>query len=188
MAVTVGNLIMGPGTMYTGDFGATEPADALINASPAASAWTDVGGTMDGVELAITQEYTELNVDQIVDIPGRRLTKRDFTVKTNLAEPTLEHLDYLMNSATGGVTTGSGFKSLEPDVSNSATQPNYKAFIFDGFAPSSLRRRVIGRKMLNVEDISFAYKKDEQTVFTVSLSGHYVSSVIKPFKVVDGTE
>lgn len=188
MAVTVGNLIMGPGTMYTGDFGATEPADALINASPAASAWTDVGGTMDGVELAITQEYTELNVDQIVDIPGRRLTKRDFTVKTNLAEPTLEHLDYLMNSATGGVITGSGYKTLEPDVSNSATQPNYKAFIFDGYAPSSLRRRVIGRKMLNVEDIAFAYKKDEQTVFTVSLSGHYVSSVIKPFKVVDGTE
>lgn len=187
MAVTVNNLIMGPGTMYKGDFGATEPADALINSSPAASAWTDVGGTMDGVELAIMQTYTELQVDQIVDIPGRRLTKREFTVKTNLAEPTLEHLDYLMNSATGGVQTGSGHKYLEPDVSNSATQPDYKAFIFDGFAPSSLRRRVIGRKMLNVEDIAFAYKKDEQTVYTVSLSGHFVSDSIKPFKVIDAT-
>ena len=187
MAVTVANLIMGPGTMYKVDFGAAEPADTLVNSTPAASAWTDVGGTMDGVELAVTQEYTELNVDQIVDIPGRRLTKRDFTVKTNLAEPTLEHLDYLMNSATTGVTSGSGFKSLESDVSNSATQPNYKAFIFDGFAPSSLRRRVIGRKMLNVEDITFAYKKDEQTVFSVSLSGHFVSTTIKPFKIVDAT-
>lgn len=187
MAVTVTNLIMGPGTMYRGDFGATEPDDAAINSTPAASAWTDVGGTMDGVELAVAQTYTELQVDQIVDIPGRRLTKREFTVKTNLAEPTLEHLDYLMNEATGGVQSGSGFKSIQPDSSTSATQPSYSACIFDGYAPGSLRRRFIGRKMLNVEDVTFAYKKDEQTVYTVSLSGHYVTSAIQPFKVIDAT-
>ena len=41
--------------------------------------------------------------------------------------------------------------------------------------------------MLNVDDVTFAYKKDEQTVFAVSLSGHFVSSVIKPFKIIDAT-
>lgn len=187
MPVTVANLIMGPGTMYRGDFGAAEPADTAINSTPASSAWTDVGGTMDGVELAVNQTYTELQVDQIVDIPGRRLTKREFTLKTNLAEPTLEHLDYLMNEATGGVQTGSGFKSIQPDSATSATQPTYSAFLFDGYGPSSLRRRLIGRKMLNVDEVTFSYKKDEQTVYAVSLSGHYVSSVIQPFKVIDAT-
>lgn len=183
MAVSATNLIMGPGTLYSGDFSAAEPADSAINTTPAASAWSDVGGTMDGAELTIEQDYEELEVDQIVDIPGRRLTKRDMSIKTNMAEPTLENLALGMNAGT--VTTGSGFKSLEPISDTSATQPTYYAMILDGFAPQQLRRRIIMRKVLSTDNVEFAYKKDEQTVFAVTFSVHYVSSSIKPFKIVD---
>lgn len=188
MSVVVTNLIQGPATLYKGAFGTTEPADSAINAAPSASAWTDMGGTVDGVELEITQEYKELVVDQLVDIPGRRLTKREVNLKTKLAEPTLARLDWALNSATGGVQTGSGFESLEPDDSSSATQPTYSALIMDGYAPAGLRRRLIARKVLSVEGVKTAAKKEDQTVFEVSIATHYVSNSIKPFKIVDEVE
>ena len=184
MAVTVSNLILGPGTLYRGLFGATEPTESGINTTPAASAWTDLGGTTDGVTLTINQEYTELEVDQIVDIPGRRLTKRELTISTNLAEATLANLALTMNNLSS-VTTGSSASTLTPAFDTSATQPTYFALIFDGFAPDGKRRRVIARRVLSVDNTEFAYKKDEQSVFTVTFSAHYVSSVIAPFVILD---
>ena len=185
MSVTVANLIQGPGIMYRGAFGATEPFDSAVNTTPQASAWSDVGGTMDGVTIEIGREYSELEVDQIVDIPERRLTKREFSMATNLAEPTLENLAIVSNDTAP--TSASGYKTFEPTFTSAATQPTYVAILFDGYSPSQLRRRVIGRRMLSIDPITFAYKKDEQSVFNVKWAGHYVSSSIAPYKVIDQT-
>ncbi len=188
MAVTATNLIQGPGTLYTGDFGETEPADTAVASAPGGD-WTDVGGTQDGVSLNIEQEYAELEVDQVVDIPGRRLVKRDMQVVTNLAEPTLDNLALVLNGGTlgSGGTGGTAYESYEPDAATSATQPNYKALLFDGYAPNGKQRRVIVRKVLSIEPIETAYKKDEMTLFPVTFAAHWVSASIKPFKVVDST-
>src|SRR5690606_14182718 len=103
MAANVVNLVQGPATVYINDFGAAEPANGDVNNAPSVTAgWVDLGGTTDGCELSINQEYKELEVDQVVDIPGRRLVKRDMSVKTNLAEPTLQNLLYALNDANGG--------------------------------------------------------------------------------------
>ncbi len=185
MTVSVANLIQGPGTLYRGVYGATEPADAAVNTTPQSSAWTDVGGTSDGVTIEINREYAELAVDQIVDIPDRRLTKREFTISANLAEPTLENLAYVSNDTQP--TSGSGFKKFEPTTTTAATQPTFVALLFDGYAPSQFRRRVIGRRMLSTDSITFAYKKGDQTMFNVKWSGHYVSSTIAPFSITDQT-
>lgn len=183
MSVTATNLIMGPATLYVAAFGTTEPADSAVNASPAASAWTDVGGTSDGVKLTLSQSYTKLSVDQIVDRLGSRLTDREFAVVTNLAEATLENLSYAMNGGTAA--TGSGFKSFDPNYASSATQPSYSAIILDGYAPGGFRRRVILRKALSTEDIESSYQKDGQTVIPVTFTGHYVTSAISPIHIVD---
>lgn len=183
--ITTTNLIMGPADLYKGLFGATEPTDSAVNTAPPASAWTGVGGTNDGVNLTLAQNYEELEVDQIVDVVGRRLTKREFTLETNLAEPTLENLATSLNESTP--TSGAGFKYLEPTTENSATQPTYYALILDGYSPNSLRRRIIGRKMLSTDDVESSYAKGDQTFLKVTFSGHYVSSSIKPFRVVDQT-
>ena len=194
MAANVVNLVQGPATVYIGDFGATEPANAAVNATPQASAWTDVGGTTDGCEISINQEYKELEVDQVVDIPGRRLVKRDMSVKTNLAEPTLQNLLYALNDVNGGSlgASGTGFSGYyEPAFTDSATQPTYRAVILHGWAPGSgannqsKRRMVILRKVLSSDNVEFAYKKEDQTVFSVTWSVHYVSNSIAPFKIVD---
>ena len=89
MAVTATNLIQGPATLYAGLFGATEPA--TVATAPGAG-WTDVGGTKDGVELQINDEYAVLDVDQIIYEIQRRRTKRVVAIKTQLAEATLENL------------------------------------------------------------------------------------------------
>lgn len=183
MPVTTTNLIQGPGVLYTGLTTAVEPADTAVATAPGAG-WTDVGGTLDGVTMTVNNEFSELAVDQIIDVPGRRQTKRELTLQTNMAEPTLENLSIAMNS--GAVSTGVGFKSLEPAFDTSATQPNYKSLILDGYAPASLRRRVIVRKSLSTDNVEFAYKKDEQTVLAVTFSAHYVSASVAPFKIVDG--
>jgi hypothetical protein len=187
MSVTATNLIAGPATLYVADFGATEPTDADIEDVPGA-AWRDVGGTQDGVTLNVNQEFMELEVDQIVDIPARRLTSRDLQIATNFAEGTLENLVAALNGGT--VTTGSGTKSYEPTNDNSATQPTYRAIMLDGWAPQtaagvSNRRRVIVRKVLSIENVETAYKKDEQTLIPVTFGAHYVSSAVKPFRIID---
>lgn len=191
MAVTVTNLIQGPATLYYGAgytsayTTAAEPADAAINSTPQSSAFTDIGGTQDGLTMEVNREYSELEVDQIVDVPDRRLTKREFSLATNVAEATLENFAVIQNDSAP--TTGANYKVFEPSNDTSATQPTYRAWVADGYAPGAFRRRVIGRRMLSVDPTTFAYKKDGQTMFTVKLAGHFVSSSIKPYKLVDQT-
>lgn len=191
MAVTVANLVQGPATLYIGAYGATEPADTAVASTPASAAWTDLGGTVDGCELTIKQEYKELEVDQVVDIPGRRLVKRDMVVKTKLAEPTFANLVYALNDGT--TATGSGYTTFTPAFTDSATQPTYRALLVHGWAAAagaggvSKRRMVILRRVLSSDDVELSYTKDKQTLLTVSWSVHYDTSVIAPFKIVDET-
>jgi hypothetical protein len=184
VSVDITNLTMGPGTIYSAAYQAAEPSDSQVNTTPAASAWTDVGGTTDGSTLTVNQEYTELAVDQIVDIPGRRLTKRDMQLSTNMAEVTLTNLVLALNGGSI-VTTGGSHSVYSPSNDTSATQPTYIALILDGYTTASRRRRVVGRRALSIEAVGTAYKKDEQTVFPVTWSMHYVSSSLTPFKIVD---
>lgn len=182
--VTTSNLVQGPADGYTGLFGATEPADSAVGSTPSASAWTDIGGTLDGTTITVTQEYAELMVDQIVDVPERRLTKRDMTVATRMAEPTLANFAVALNGGT--VTASAAYSTYDPDVASSVTQPTYKALIVDGWAPGAAkRRRLITRKALSIEAVETVYKKDEQNAFSVTWASHYVSSAIKPFRLVD---
>lgn len=187
MAATSMNLVMGPATLYIGAFGATEPADTDINTAPAASAWTDLGATNDGAEISFNQDYKELEADQFVDVPGARLTKREVTIKTSLAEPTLQNLLYALNDGTIGAS-GTGFSgTYTPEFASSATQPTYRALIVDGYAPGGeFRRRLIVRKCLSTENVKAKYSKDGQTVFEVQWSAFYVTSSTGPFKVIDG--
>lgn len=183
--ITVSNLTMGPGDLFQGLFAAVEPLDVSVNIAPAASAWTGLGGTDGGVKLTISQTYDELSVDQIVEVVGRRKTKRELTLDTVLAEPTMENLILSLNETPA--VTGSNYKMMEPTNDNSASQPNYYAMIFDGYAPAGFRRRVIGRRMLSVNNLAFEYGKKNQTGYTVQFAAHYVSTSVKPFKVVDQT-
>lgn len=187
MAVNVVNLIQGPATVYHGSFGtAVEIASASVNTAPAVSGgWNDVGGTLDGVNMNIALEWSELAVDQLVDVPGRRVTKRDMSIATQMAEGTIENLSRSLN---GGVAaSGAAFKSYEPAIDGSAVSPAYSTILLDGIADNSRRRRVHARKTLQTEGVEAAYKKDEQWVIPATFSTHYVDAATAPFKITDAT-
>lgn len=189
MSATVTNLIQGPGTLYSAPFGAVEPADATVNTPPAATgvgSFADVGGTLGGVTLSIKRTYVELEVDQVIDIPGRRQTKREVTIITDLAEPTLANLMLASNNDSVS-TTGASFSASEPVLGTASTQPIYSALLFDGFAPGGFVRRVIVRRGLQTGEMKVKYNKKDQTVLQVIFEAHYVSSLIKPFKIIDQT-
>jgi hypothetical protein len=180
MVVSATNLIQGPATLYVGVFGVAEPA--TIATVPGAG-WTDVGGTQDGVTLAVELEFSELSVDQVVDIPGQRITKRTAKLKTNLAEATLANLAVALNELAASVVSN----TFTPSNGLAAFTPNYAALLVDGIAPGGFRRRVIVRKALQVGNVETSYKKDGQTLFPVDFSSHYVSASIAPFIWTDAT-
>lgn len=187
MAVSATNLIQGPAALHTDIFGVAEPADTAVASVPGGT-WVDIGGTKDGVRLIVNREYAELTVDQVVDVVGRRLTRREFQIATNMAEPTIENLAVVLNGGTvgSGGTGATAYKSYDPDMDTSATQPTYKACLMDGYAPNGKPRRVIARKVLSIESVESSYKKEDQTLFPVTLSAHWVSTSVKPFRIIDG--
>lgn len=176
MAVSTVNLIQGPATLYFGDFGATEPA--TVTTAPAA-AWTDVGGTNDGVSFAINDTYSVLSVDQLVEEAARVRTERVVTIKTSMAEPTLANLRLATNEATAAGT------SYTPSTGTALFLPTYRAAILDGIAPGGKRRRIIARRVLATDSIEMAYKKDGKVLIPVTLTLHYVSASIGMFKIED---
>lgn len=178
MSVTATNLIQGPATAYAATFGATEPAN--VSTAPGVG-WKDVGGTKDGVELQINDEYAVLDVDQIIYEIQRRRTKRVVALKTQLAEGTLENL------AIATANSAPTANVLNADDGLTAFAPGYGAILLDGIAPGGFRRRVILRKTLPTDSVGMAYKKDAQTLIPVTWTAHWVSSSIAPFKIEDAT-
>ena len=192
MAGSTENLIQGVGFLYVATIGTSEPADADI-ADPPGAEWRGLGFTQEGVTLTISQEYTALEVDQLVDVPGQRLTSRNVVVATSLAEATLDNLASALNelaaqvveTAAGAGTPGT--KKFEPRADGLQGEPDYAMILLDGYAPNGFPRRVIVRRALQTGEVEAANTKDGQTVFPVEFAGHYVSSSVAPYKVVDQT-
>lgn len=184
-------LVLGPGTVYLGAYGAVEPSNALVASAPDSGVWTDVGGLLGGVELVVEQEWIEVTVKQNPWTPMRRLKKRKLTIKTQMAEPTLANLAYALNDTTA-TSSGSGWGAYTPSDQTEGTVLTYNALIIDGWAPGirasdrrHKRRRIIVRKALSIDNVQFAYSKDGQSVFTVSWACHYVDGTTPPFRVID---
>lgn len=187
MTVTTTNLIQGPGTLYADEFGATEPLDTAV-ASPPGGTFTDVGGTQDGITVTVTEEWAELEVDQVAETPERRRTKIETVIATNLAEVTLENLVRAVNLDVADIDTGVGFEAIDlPNGEAALNPPPYQAIILDGRAPDGKRARVIARKCLNTADKEMAYSKGDQTVIPVEFTAHYVSSSVASVRWIYGT-
>lgn len=178
MPVTTTNLIQGPATLWLATFGTAEPATI---STAFGAGWADVGGTNDGVSVAVEMEFSELAVDQLVDVPGQRMTKRVSKIKTNLAEATLANLAIALNELAATVAAN----KFTPSFGSNVFVPNYAAVALEGIAPGGFKRRVFVRKALQIGNVEASYKKDGQTLFPVEFAGHWVSPSIAPFSWED---
>lgn len=175
---TPSNLIQGPASLFHGAFGVTEPA-ALTDAF--ATGWTDLGGTKEGLTLGVNDTFQTLTVDQVLEAVESRRTERVLTIKTSLAEATLENWARALNEAPASAVVSGSFEPSGSFV------PTYSALGFNGIAPGGFLRRGILRKCVMNAAFESAYKKDGMTLIPVTFAGHWVSASIRPLKLSDAT-
>lgn len=192
MGVTATNVLMGPGQLYYANFGTTFPADsaATVAAGPPAN-FIDVGGTKNGLNLMIDQTIQDLEVDQIPDPVGGRMTKRKVQLQTELAETTLNNLGVVLNGLLT-ISVQASYTTADLQTPVSAFQPTYVSLIFDGWAPTlatgaPARRRANAYKVLNQAKIQEKYDTKNQRTFAVTFNVYYVSPTQTPVHWVDQT-
>lgn len=106
MAITFTNILVGEATL---SIGATEGSAA------------DVGATQDGASIAWEPDMVDIEVDQFGDAARVVQSKVRVTLKTNLAEATLENLRIAWGYASSNIVTASektfsfGLHSVYPE-------------------------------------------------------------------------
>lgn len=191
MAVqNVTNVIMGPANVYAGAMGVitAPPADSAVNSSPAASAWTDMGGTNGGVTTTVTPKFTALMLDQVVDTIDERLTSRTIQITLTCGETLLSNLAMAMNTTVGA--TGANFATVEPNYGQFASQTQKMSLLVDGFAPATVanaRRRIYLPRVQQTGKVDVVYAKDKQVGFAITFTAYYVSSSTSPIHITDQT-
>jgi hypothetical protein len=117
MAVNFSNIITGEGVISL----------APISALGVIGSYTDLGATQDGAEISWEPDMFEVEIDQFGDAARVIVAKIKVSVKTKLAEATLQNLafawnldtttaqsDYLPNSPTGFNTLQMGLQPVYP--------------------------------------------------------------------------
>jgi hypothetical protein len=187
MAVqSTNNILMGPATIYVGATGVitAAPSDAAVNSTPAASAWTDVGGTLGGVDFSVTPKFTPLQVDQVVDNIDDRMTSRDIMVTFTMSEILLANFALAINSTVGA--TGANYATLEPNYSSTASQTQKTSMVVDGFAPAvvaNARARLYIPRGQQTGKVDWVNAKDKQQGLAVQFKCYYVSTIVAPYHI-----
>lgn len=191
MAVqSVNNVIMGPASVYIGALGVITPppADSAVNSTPAASAWSDMGGTDGGVTFTVTPKFTTLQLDQVVDTIDDRMTSRSIQVALTCGEALLANLAAALNTTTG--PTGANYATIEPNFGTFASQTQKASLLVDGFAPASVpnaRRRLYLARVQQTGKVDVVAAKDKQVGFSITFTAYYVSGTTAPFHLTDQT-
>lgn len=186
MSGNANNIVQGPAYFYVAAFGSTEPADsaATVAGGPPGGAFVDAGFTETAVVIEEDQTWTDLKVQQVAMAVGARLTDYVVTIKTQMAEISVNNLTTALNGLTT-VTVSSSYTTVDRVVTNSATQPNYACVIVDGWGPTlatgqPARWRHTIRKIVSKPKIQRNYELTKKTVYDVTLQGYWVSSSISP--------
>ena len=109
-------LALGPGYLFAGPIGTTEPADlsnpGVAGWTAASAAWVALGYTETGSEFDYALSTGTVLVAEELDPVAIATTGRTATVTFNLSQLTATNLKYAMNG--GVITTGTGIVTIEP--------------------------------------------------------------------------
>lgn len=195
MAYNVKNIIFGAAAIYfsvlssedTGWTGSVNlPAYTTGSAAGALEAatttWKHAGFTTEGIEVEYSPEFTDVEVDQLLDAALIYKTKQTVTVNTTLAEGTLENLQFVWGLPGSALrTSGNDFSGAaltagdkEVGISEGALgdYPVERSLAFVGSGPrisgQKTERVYHLRRVLQTEASSFGLKRAETTMFPVS--------------------
>lgn len=149
MAVTAGNIIIGPCSSFKID-------------------GTDVGATSGGVTVEKKQTFTDLQVDQITGIVKKSIKEETYTITTSLAEATLPNLQIAFGASAAPTTaTTPASETLTLGLESGAVE---HTLTFVGPSPKGTytTRTFSLNRAVNVTATKIDLARDKETLFAVS--------------------
>jgi hypothetical protein len=190
MAYTRGNsnnIIVGAASFFVAD--TTVDADTLpafvsaesyretLSEAPYDDDYTNVGYTMNGLELSFQPDFGEVQVDQLLDVAKLYKQGMQVNLNTAFAEATLENLlialAYSDDKLTGNKATSNG-RVLDLTSGSLGECPVERGIIAVGAGTGdcavgeTVERIYAAYRALSIENVTVSAKRDEASMFEVS--------------------
>ena len=201
---TSNNIIVGAAALFVAD--TTLTPNTLENFSTEVSFretlsndadYTNVGYTMNGLEMQFQPDFGEVQVDQILDVAKLYKQGMQVNLATAFAEATLENLllalAFSSDELTGNVATHTG-KTLNLSAGDIGECPVERGIVAVGPGTGDcvdspfVERVYTAYRALSIENVTVSAKRDEASMFEVSFrllpedtSGSYGKIVDRTF-------
>ena len=184
---TSNNVIVGAAAFFINDNTLTpstlaslavlDSSDSYKDTLTSAASYTNVGYTMNGLELQFQPDFGEVQVDQILDVA--RLYKQGMQVNlaTAFAEATLENLlvalAYSDSKLTGNKNASTG-QTLNLSAGDIGDVPVERGIVAvgpgsgDPLTFADKERIYAAYRALSIENVTVSAKRDEPSMFEVS--------------------
>jgi len=180
------NIIVGAAALFVADanlntttnaipsFVSTESYKSTLSSDPD---YTNVGYTMNGIELQFQPDFGEVQVDQILDVAKLYKQGMQVNLATAFAEATLENL--LLATAgqdsdlTGNKATSNG-RALQLSAGDIGECPVERGIVAVGPGTgdcedsANIERVYVAYRALSIENVTVSAKRDEASMFEVS--------------------
>ena len=202
---TSSNIIVGAAALFVAD--TTLTPSTLENFSTEVSFretlsndadYTNVGYTMNGLEMQFQPDFGEVQVDQILDVAKLYKQGMQVNLATAFAEATLENLLLALafdsSELTGNVATHTG-KTLNLSAGDIGECPVERGIVAVGPGTGDcvdspyVERVYTAYRALSIENVTVSAKRDEASMFEVSFrllpedtSGSYGKIVDRTFE------
>jgi hypothetical protein len=181
---TSNNIIVGAAALFIADTTLTpatledfDASESFKDTLQANSDYTNVGYTMNGLELQFQPDFGEVQVDQILDVA--RLYKQGMQVNmaTAFAEATLENLIVALayqDSEVSGNKAASTGRALNLSAGDIGDVPVERGIVAVGpgtgnpLTADTVERVYTAYRALSIENVTVAAKRDEASMFEVS--------------------
>jgi hypothetical protein len=199
------NIIVGAAALFVADYKLTPTGGTAIPSFVSSESYkstlssdpdfTNVGYTMNGIELTFTPDFGEVAVDQVLDVAKLYKQGMQVTLATAFAEATLENL--LLATAgkdadlTGTKNTSAG-RTLQLSAGNIGECPVERGIVAVGPGTGdcdndSVERVYVGYRALSIESVTVSAKREEASMFEVSFRMLPDDSTATYGKIVDRT-
>jgi hypothetical protein len=174
-ALFIADTTLTPATLE--DFDSSESFKDTLSTAPASADYTNVGYTMNGLELQFQPDFGEVQVDQILDVA--RLYKQGMQVNmaTAFAEATLENLlvalAYQEEEISGNKAASTG-RTLNLSAGDIGDVPVERGIVAVGpgtgnpTTADTVERVYTAYRALSIENVTVSAKRDEASMFEVS--------------------
>lgn len=180
------NIIVGAAALFVADstlntttnavpsFVSTESYKSTLSSDPD---YTNVGYTMNGIELQFQPDFGEVQVDQVLDVAKLYKQGMQVNLATTFAEATLENLLLAtagQDSDLSGSKSTSGGQVLNLSAGDIGECPVERGIVAVGPGTGdcedsgNVERVYIAYRALSIENVTVSAKRDEASMFEVS--------------------